>query len=141
MTTEAVVAAVTEEIAAVTEERIASVVEASQDRIAEAEAAAQRISDAALQTELGRRVDGVATEIGACREQLGRMEAQMSGMQAQVSEALTRPAVPSLTLEQSTAPPPPPTPPLLNPENVALGAHENPAPVGAQPNKPRRRVL
>lgn len=136
---EAVVAQV-EQTQAAADARVADVVEASQERIAEAEAAAQRISDAALQTELGRRVDGVATEIGLCRTGLQQMAGQLTAVQSQITELLTRPAAPISTPEPLT-----PAAPLvvpINPENVAPAAPEPapPAP-GARPAQHRRRVL
>lgn len=133
-----VVEAVAEQTAEVREAALAD----AATRVAAANQAAQEITDAALMTELGRRVSTVETELGACRTEI-------SSLQTRLAEVAATPApVPTVIMDNSSIQQPRSQPPADNlplaqepPANPDADAGGPGATVAPMPARPKRRVL
>jgi hypothetical protein len=96
-------AATAEKIAAV-ESNAADLVEIAADRVENAEAVAQAITDAAVMTELGRRIDGLATELSECRNANQTVVMELAGLKSTLAD-LSAKLPPSLIMPPMDQPP------------------------------------
>lgn len=133
------VANVQEAVAEQVSEVRAEALEDAATRVEAAERAAREVADAALQTELGRRVQTVETELGQCRTEI-------SSLQNRISELAAAPApAPTVIMDNSSIQQPRSLPPAdqlppaqLPPENADADGPEKTA---AQTPARKRRLL
>lgn len=148
------IVAASEILAHAANEQAQASIEVAQQRAADAEAAAQAITDAALQTELGRQVETLRQEQRTWQDQANsRLETQAMEL-SEIRALITTPTplvVPIATPDQSSLIPevlPPPsgtgTPEIaVLPESAAGGGPGNHPPAeGPQgERKPKRRII
>jgi hypothetical protein len=117
-------AAVAEEIAAVAD--IAAVeIERSQERAEQAEAVAQSIMDAAVFTELGKRVEALNQEVISCRGENQELRLKLSSLEATLAD-LSAKLPPNLIAPMADLPPPSkgsPIPPASEKTEVILASN------------------
>jgi len=91
------------------QETVTAVVAAAEERIDEAQENARKLAEAAMNTELGRRIETNSQEIAACQGNLSLIKGTMENLTAEMAELKTAVAA-SLTLQaatlQQTAPAP-----------------------------------
>jgi len=146
---EAAVAAVEAEQAvadkiAVVESVAAAEIERAQERVENAEAVAQSIMDATVMTELGRRVDGLATECAAWRAENEALKTEVAGLKATLTD-LSSKLPPSLIIPPTEAPVSKgsPIPPASDKTEIVLADNplsaEGEGQKGPETNKKRKR--
>lgn len=147
----AAAAAVAEAANEAAAERVESVVAVAQERIAEAEATAQAITDAAIQTELGRQIVAVEQGISACqnenlslRQTVTALETKLSELTLAIAAAATAAPAPApapqiLSTPQPSEDNPNPVPEVLIPDQLPASESGEGQPEPAR--KPKRRVL
>jgi len=115
-------AAQTAAVVASVEASAAAAIEHAEQRIEAAQAVAEQISDAALMTALGQRVDGIQTEVQKWRsettQKLSMLETEMTELKTQTANLATQ--VTEAVLKALTPPPPAAAaqPPLATPTQV-----------------------
>jgi chromosome segregation ATPase len=129
------------------EKKLGDVIEASNEAIAEAEAAAQLVTDAAIRNELGRRVENVEKELEQCRTQNLSLQATIQAMEARLSElaalmlTLQSPIVEApkvISIPQASETEPETLPGVVIPAEIQPSAD---ADAPEKPGRPRRRLL
>jgi hypothetical protein len=145
MTDEIVAAA--EILQGAVDEQAASQIEAAQQHAADAIATAQAITDAALQTELGRKIDIVDQENRTWRMTL---EARLNSLDLGLSEIRTRLEAPATVvmaqpslIQEASDPVVPQAEPILpvEPGHVGADGHEAPESEPRRQRTARRRVI
>lgn len=108
--------AVTEVVAAAnaeTQETVAAVVAAAAEQVDQAQENAQAIAEAAMATELGKRIEANEREISSCHANLSSIKLIMETLQTEMTELKTTLAA-SLTLQVAANNHPAPNAPALS---------------------------
>lgn len=124
---------------------VAAVIDSAQDQIDAANATAEAMSRAAMETELGREISTTNRRLETCLEDVRALQSQLTEMSTQLAElrqtivVVTPPPATSLTPPITSEPTPPLT--VLDPLNLPPDPAENIPDAPAEKVKRSRRML